>query len=163
GGNQMLVKESVGEGIVGTSKANFDFEIQLPDTLEMGDYLLEVEMADRQNSRGSAKYPVKLRVDVNRPIITDLEVGINDAGDDLHLAAAVMAPNKIAEIRAEIVGEQWSKDFSYKGAQIVDKLETHFHEHAHIHEAPAGTYELTLIVIDKEGRQARSVASFTKK
>jgi len=97
--------------------------------------------------------------EVNKPVISDLEIGIGDShvgyiGSDLHIEAEVVAEAYINQIVVEIHAEDGSDQeieatYDYSEQNLKN---TTFHEHVDIPSTfTSGEYHFHLIVTDKEG------------
>lgn len=159
----MLLTESFTEGLSGAVRTHIDASLHLSSEIRPGDYVLVLTVTDRKGNRHTADYPVKIMIDTSLPTVLDLETGINAAGNDLHLAAHVTAPNKLSKITVTVRGEEWNDEYVFDGASIVGKVDYHFHEHALVDKAPAGEYEVTITATDQKGRASSAIGSFTKR
>ncbi len=95
---------------------------------------------------------------VNRPVISDLELGLNNShvayiGADLHIEAEIVAEGKIQKISVEIHQEEGSSDeIEVDFDEFVGLRNTTFHKHIDIPSSIiASTYHCHIIVIDMEG------------
>lgn len=147
----------------GKNTAKFDEQYMFPNGTLAGDYELTLTVTGESGAIVQQKRDFKILVDSTLPFVDELEVGINAAGDDLHLAAHIAAARKIRQVVLLVEGAEWSKEFVFEQARIKDQTSMHFHEHAHVDEAPAGTYQVTLTVEDQDGRKASATAEFKKK
>ncbi len=95
------------------------------------------------------------------PLISDLEVGVNNSntayvGTDIHVEAQVQAEGKIDRIEVHIhpvnaPNSTWNEDLTFTDA--VGLKNTEFHKHIDVPStAVVGTYHLSLIVIDQLGQ-----------
>lgn len=164
GGEEWVVTEvlSDAEGI-GSTRGRVDMKMQLPPDIRPGAYAVVLTVADKQGGKQSVEHPVRLVVDASVPMVMDLEIGINAAGNDLHLAAHVMASQKVSSITATVEGSDWQKEYTFDGPQISGKIDYQFHEHAQVDAAPAGKYKVVLTVFDQKGNRAESTGFFVKR
>ena len=99
-------------------------------------------------------------VDVQKPVINNLEVGLGDShvayvGADLHLQAEIEAMGRIGVITVEIHKEEGSSDeIKATFDEYAGLKNTTFHKHVDIPaETPTGTYHVHITVTDQEGNQ----------
>lgn len=97
---------------------------------------------------------------VSKPVITDLEIGIDNSrtayvGSDLHVEAEIVAEGKIDIITIEIHQEEGSEDeIAVEYDEFEGLLNTTFHEHVDIPaETVPGEYHFHLTVTDQGGNQ----------
>lgn len=162
-GAETFAQQDLTNGASGETKTNFAAHIELPTDVEAGEYLVTLTIKDQQGNEETEESPITLLIDSSFPAIADLDVGLNAAGNDLHLESNVAAANKLDKIIVFIEGESWNKEVEFAKPSIAGKLTLHFHEHVHVDEAPAGDYTITLTIIDQEGNEASTQANFTKK
>lgn len=161
--DEWTYQQDFGTKYSGTNTAKFDEQYMFPNGTLAGDYELTLTVTGESGAIVQQKRDFKILVDSTVPFVDELEVGINASGDDLHLAAHIAAARKIRQVVLLVEGSEWSKEFVFEQARIKDQTSVHFHEHAHVDEAPAGTYQVTLTVEDQDGRQASATADFNKK
>lgn len=161
--DEWTYQQDFGTKYSGTNTAKFDEQYMFPNGTLAGDYELTLTVTGESGAIVQQKRDFKILVDSTVPFVDELEVGINAAGDDLHLAAHIAAARKIRQVVLLVEGAEWSKEFVFEQARIKDQTSVHFHEHAHVDEAPAGTYQVTLTVEDQDGRKASATADFNKK
>ncbi|WP_158865638.1 DUF4625 domain-containing protein [Maribellus comscasis] len=96
----------------------------------------------------------------DRPVISDLELGISDnhvayAGADLHIEALIEAEGRIDVVEVEIHQEEGSSDeIDSTFTEFAGLKSTTFHKHVDIPEdTPIGTYHVHITVTDQEGYQ----------
>ncbi|MBK9291883.1 MAG: DUF4625 domain-containing protein [Bacteroidetes bacterium] len=111
--------------------------------------------------------------DDQKPSIKNLEIGYDNsgqvvAGEELHLEAEILAPEKIERVELEIHKEGGHKSLrlvfgagEWHLEKVYDKFkglkDTDFHEHVDVPaDAPAGDYHLHLSVIDQKGNKAEA-------
>lgn len=150
------------EGLAGKMHARFETGIKVPDTVETGDYILVLRITDAEETVSEDTARFRLAIDSTVPTASDLDVGINAAGDDLHLESELTVPLGIAKVLVEIKGDDWEKAFAFSEGQLVGQLSYRFHEHVKVGEAPEGSYRIRLTVEDSRGRQSRTEGVFTK-
>lgn len=161
--DEWTYQQDFGTKYSGTNTAKFEEQFMFPNGTLAGDYELTLTVTGESGAIVQQKRDFKILVDSTVPFVDELEVGINAAGDDLHLAAHIAAARKIRQVVLLVEGAEWSKEFVFEQARIKDQTSVHFHEHAHVDEAPAGTYQVTLTVEDQDGRKASATADFNKK
>jgi len=147
----------------GKDKTSFAESIEIPADAKVGSYAVTVTAMGEKDAVEEATVDLRLSVDSSVPVVGDLDVGINATGNDLHLETDITAAKKIKQVRVEIKGAAWQKDFVFDKAQMKDQLSYNFHEHVHVDEAPAGEYEVLLTVEDQDGRTAVAKNGFRKK
>ncbi len=147
----------------GSNTASFDEQFMFPNGTEAGNYELTLVVTGESGAVVERKRNFRISVDSTVPVVEELEVGINASGDDLHLAAHITAAKKIRQVILSVEGPDWSREFVFDKARIKDQMSVHFHEHAHVDEAPAGQYVVILTVEDQDGRKAAATGSFEKK
>lgn len=160
--SEVIFVQSYTEGLSGKTKADFSEDVVLPAETEPGEYLVTLKVTDEQGNEQIDEVNLKLLIDSSFPAVGDLDIGINAAGNDLHLESNIAAANKIAKITVLVKGEEWEKEVDFAKESMVGKVTLHFHEHVHVDEAPAGKYQVTVTVIDQDNNQASESASFTK-
>ena len=151
------------DGLQGQQSVRFSEYIDVPVDAAPGKYRLTMKVKQQDGTEIEESVDATLTIDSTVPVASDLDVGINAAGNDLHLETELTAVKKIQQVTVQVNGAAWSKDFTFDGSRIKDQLSLHFHEHVHIDEAPAGNYQVVLTVEDQEGRSASVEGSFTKK
>lgn len=155
-------KQRYTEGMAGGKSVIFKAGVAVPAVAEAGDYRLVLRATDADGDVIEATAVFKLSIDSTVPTASDLEVGINKAGNDLHLEAELTAPAGIAKVKVEIKGDAWRDEFTFSGKELAGQLTHHFHEHVHVGEAPGGTYTVIMTVVDRQGREYRTEGTFTK-
>src|SRR5690606_26327541 len=103
-----------------------------PDTVEPGDYTLILLITDATENVSEDSVRFRLAIDSTVPTASDLDVGINAAGDDLHLETELSAPLGFAKVVVEVKGDAWEKTFSFSGGELVGRPTYRFHEHVKI-------------------------------
>ncbi len=150
------------EGLGGKTHAPFEAAVAIPDTVEPGDYILVFRITDAEGNVSADSVDFKLAIDSTVPTASDLDVGINAAGNDLHLESELSAPLAIAKVVVEVKGIAWEETFIFSGTELAGQLSLRFHEHVKVGEAPKGSYHVCLVVEDSKGRTARTEGTFTK-
>ncbi len=150
------------EGLGGKTHAPFEAAVAIPDTVEAGDYILVFRITDAEGSVSTDSVGFKLAIDSTVPTTSDLDVGINAAGNDLHLESELSAPLGIAKVVVEVKGVAWQETFTFSGKELAGQLTHRFHEHVKVGEAPEGSYRVSLVVEDSKGRTSRTEGTFTK-
>lgn len=145
---------------INVKNTTFHEHIDIPETIEAGDYKLSFVVTDKLGQSTTAESDITvLAKDAGAPEIVIEEVGSKNsktavAGGEMHLEAAIKAVNKIAEIEVEIHNSaaNYEKVYTFTG-DYVGKTEVSFHEHLEIPvDAPAGEYHLHFIVKDASGK-----------
>lgn len=147
----------------GQNAFKLEEEFIFPSGTEAGSYVLVLDVKGNNGSVMKEQRTFNIHVDSSLPYVDELEVGLNQKGDDLHLAANIVAPKKIKRVVLIVKGAAWEKEFIYDQPRTKDQTAVHFHEHAHIDDAPAGDYNVELIVEDQEGRSASTTGTVQKK
>jgi len=157
-------RQQYADSYAGKDKVSFAETVQIPESAKVGSYAVRLTVMGEKHASEEATLDIRLSVDSSVPVVGDLDVGINAAGSDLHLETDITAAKKIKQVKVEIKGAAWSKDFIFDKAPMKDQLSHTFHEHVHeVEEAPPGTYEVLLTVEDQAGRKAAVRGSFEKK
>jgi hypothetical protein len=151
------------EGFVGLKNADFHQHIDIPADAELGKYHIHLSVTDQQGRTTEVESELEIKFDPTLPVATGFEVGLNAAGNDLHLEAVVNAVNKIAKIIVEVHGPAWEKEFEFADAAMVGKTTYNFHKHVNVGEAPAGHYHVHLKIIDQAGKENEFEEHFDKK
>lgn len=150
------------ESLEGKTHARFEARIGIPDTAEAGDYLLVLRITDTEEHVSEDTARFRLAIDSTVPTASGLDVGINKAGNDLHLETELTVPAGIAGVSVEIRGDAWSDTFDFSGNDLVGQLTHRFHEHVKVGEAPGGAYTVIATVRDRQGREYKTEGAFTK-
>ncbi|MFC3198035.1 DUF4625 domain-containing protein [Parapedobacter deserti] len=161
-GDGWTFNEQYTDGVAGEKGAKFTTEVAVPITAEPGHYRLTLRAVDDNGSATESSTDFELSIDSTVPTLSGIDVGINAAGDDLHLEAELTAPSKIESVNVEVIGDAWNKEFRFTNERLVGQLSYHFHEHVRVSEAPAGTYRVVLTIEDQQGRRAQAEGKFTK-
>jgi len=147
----------------GKDNVSFAETVQVPEGAKVGSYVVGLRAMGEKEAAEEATVDIRLSVDSSVPVVGDLDVGINAAGNDLHLEADITAAKKIKQVSVEVKGAAWSKVFTFDKAPMKDQMSYTFHEHVHVDEAPPGMYEVVLTVGDQAGRNAVAHGNFEKK
>jgi len=150
------------EKLAGKKRVTFAAEVAVPLTADAGNYQLVLRMTDNNNITVSEMAPFELIIDNTVPTAGDLDVGINAAGNDLHLETELTAPAGIEKVVVEIQGDNWSNELTFSGGQLTGQLSNHFHEHVAVGDAPGGNYRVTLRLIDQKDREFKTEGTFVK-
>lgn len=150
------------EKFAGKKRVTFAEDIAVPPTADAGDYQLALRVTDHNDITVSETTTFKLIIDHTVPIATDLDVGINAAGNDLHLETQLTAPEGIKKVRVKIKGDSWDDELIFSGKRVVGQLSHHFHEHVPVGEAPSGNYRVTVWLVDQKDREFQTEGAFTK-
>jgi len=151
------------EGISGLKNAEFHQHIDIPATAALGKYHVHLVVTDQQGRTTEAESDLEIKFDATLPSATGFEVGLNTAGNDLHLEAALNALNKIAKVVVEVHGPAWEKEFEFTDAAMVGQLTYNFHKHVDVTAAPAGHYHVHLKIVDQLGKEVEVEEHFDKK
>ncbi|PWG79409.1 hypothetical protein DDR33_16705 [Pararcticibacter amylolyticus] len=150
------------EDLEGLKNAEFHKHVDVPAEAPLGDYHGHLKVTDQSGQVTEVEFELVLVSDPTLPSVTGFEVGLNAAGNDLHLEAMVNAPNKIADIEVEIHGNGWEKEVSYTDQAMVGQSTYNFHKHINVAEAPAGHYHVHLKVTDQSGKENEFEEHFDK-
>ncbi len=150
------------DGYSGLQKVNFKAELPVPPDAEPGTYRLALRLTDKKGSEMTESDDFRLAIDSSIPTATDLDAGINTAGNDLHLETELTAPGRINKVVVDIKGDEWQKTFTFAGKQLTGQLSHRFHEHVDVAEAPKGFYQVILTVEDQKGKRSTVEGAFTK-
>ena len=156
-------KQEFTEGFSGLKNADFHQHIDVPADAALGKYHIHLSMTDQQGRTTEVESELELKFDPTLPTATGFEVGLNTAGNDLHLEAEINAVNKIAKIVVEVHGPAWEKEFEFSDAAMVGATTYNFHKHVNVTEAPAGHYHVHLKIIDQAGKENEFEEHFDKK
>lgn len=162
-GQGWTFSEQFTEGIAGSTGIAFRADVDIPIETEPGDYKLTLRVVTDDHTVVTESTDLRVGIDTTVPVASTLDVGINAAGNDLHLETELAVPGKIKEVRVAVEGQDWRDEFSFAGSKLVGQVTYHFHEHVHVDRAPAGTYRVIVTVADQQGREAHTEAAFTKK
>lgn len=151
------------EDFQGKTNAVFFESVSIPTDVIPGKYVLTMKVKQQDGTVVEQSMETTFTIDSTVPVASALDVGINAAGNDLHLESELTAVKKIEQVVVKVNGASWSKDFTFDSPKIKDQLSHTFHEHVHVDDAPAGEYQVILTVQDQEGRQASVEGKFVKK
>lgn len=150
------------DGIKGLKNAVFHQHIDVPADAALGAYLVVLTVTDQNGRNTKVESDLEVKYDPTLPSATGFEVGLNTAGNDLHMGADISAVNKIAKVVVEVHGAGWEKVFEYTDAAMVGQTTYHFHKHADVTAAPKGHYHVHLKIIDQKGKENEFEQHFDK-
>lgn len=151
------------EGFAGQKNATFHKHIDIPAEAALGMYHVHLSVTDQQGQVTEVESELEIKFDPTLPSATGFEVGLNTAGNDLHMEAGINAVNKIAKIIVEVHGPAWEKEFEFTDAAMVGQTTYNFHKHVNVAAAPAGHYHVHLKIIDQANKENEFEAHFDKK
>lgn len=161
-GTGWKVTNTYTEGLAGNKNAEFHIHLDVPTEAVLGDYHGHLKVTDQNGQVTETDFELQIIIDPTLPSVSGFEVGLNDAGNDLHVEAAVTAPNKIAKMILEIHGEGWEKEVIYTDAEMVGQPTFNLHKHVDVTEAPKGHYHVHLMVVDETGKEIEFEEHFEK-
>lgn len=147
------------EGFAGLNNAQFHKHIDIPADAALGHYHLHLIVTDKNGVKEDIEEEIEIKQDATLPSISGLAVELE--GNDLHLEAAIAAPNKIAEVIVEIHGA-WENEYTYTDADMVGQTAYDLHKHIDISAAPAGHYHVHIKVVDQAGKEREFEDHFDK-
>lgn len=150
------------EGFAGQKNAEFHKHIDIPADAPLGKYHIHLSVTDLQGQVTEVESELELKYDPTLPSATGFEVGLNAAGNDLHMEANISAINKIAKIVVEIHGTGYEKEFTYTDAAMVGATTYNFHKHINVAEAPKGHYHVHLKIVDQANKENEFEEHFDK-
>ncbi|KEQ28475.1 DUF4625 domain-containing protein [Pedobacter antarcticus] len=150
------------DGFSGLNNASFHKHIDVPADAAIGQYLVVFAVTDQQGSVTKIENTLEVKFDPFLPAATGFEVGINTAGNDLHMEATLTAVNKIAKVVAEVHGAGWEKEFEFTDAAMVGQTTYKLHKHLDVTAAPKGHYHVHLKIIDQAGKENEFEQHFDK-
>lgn len=151
------------EGFAGQKNAAFHKHIDIPADAALGKYHIHLSVTDQQGQVTEVESELEIKFDPTLPSAIGFEIGLNAAGNDLHLEASISAVNKIAKITVEVHGPAWEKEFEFTDAAMVGQTTYNFHKHVNVGAAPAGHYHVHLKVTDQAGKENEFEEHFDKK
>ncbi|SDG61142.1 protein of unknown function [Pedobacter terrae] len=161
-GSGWNVNTTYTEGFVGLKNAEFHKHIDVPADAKVGAYHGHLKVTDQNGQVSEIEFDLQVTADPSLAKVTGFEVGLNAAGNDLHVEAAITAPNKIAKLVLEVHGNGWEKEVSYEDAALVGKTSYTLHKHLEVAAAPKGHYHVHLKVIDQSGKEVEFEEHFDK-
>ncbi|MCX2477405.1 DUF4625 domain-containing protein [Pedobacter sp. MC2016-05] len=161
-GNGWNVSTTYTEGFAGLKNAEFHKHIDVPADAKVGAHHGHLKVTDQNGQVSEIEFDLQVTADPNLAKVTGFEVGLNTAGNDLHVEASVTAPNKIAKLVLEVHGNGWEKEVSYEDAAVVGKTSYNLHKHLDVAAAPKGHYHVHLKVIDQSGKEVEFEEHFDK-
>ncbi|NGF57963.1 hypothetical protein G5B00_15695 [Parapedobacter sp. SGR-10] len=136
--------------------------VAIPDSIALEEYQISLSARQRDGKVVQSAKNMMLVVDSTFPVISELEVGLNSAGNDLHLATEIVAAKRIAHVVVEISGTAWQQEYTFAGKKLQGELTAHFHEHIKVAELPSGEYKVKVYVHDQNDRTAIAEGGFSK-
>ena len=140
---------------VNVINTTFHEHLELPATLEAGEYTLRITVTDMKNNSKAENIKVKIsRPDPNAPQITDIKIGDGSnsakAGSKVKITATVTVKSAVDEVEIEFHGKkEFPTEFDgYKGKTGTFKFE----EEVTV-PAEKGEYHVHFTVKDKDGRK----------
>lgn len=161
-GTGWTVNTTFTEGFSGQKNAEFHEHIDIPADAVLGDYHVHLKVTDQNGRETVVESDLKLVNDPTLPTVSDFEVSLNAAGNDLHAEANVTAPNKIAKITLEVHGNGWEKEVEYTDAAMVGLTTYNFHKHVDVAAAPKGHYHVHLKITDQQNKEIEFEEHFDK-
>ena len=161
-GSGWNVNTTYTEGFAGLKNAEFHKHIDVPADAKVGAYHGHLKVTDQNGQVSEIEFDLQVTADPTLAKVTGFEVGLNTAGNDLHVEAAVTAPNKIAKLVLEVHGNGWKKEVSYEDEALVGKTSYNLHKHLDVASAPKGHYHVHLNVIDQSGKEVEFEEHFDK-
>jgi hypothetical protein len=155
-------KEVYTEGFAGQKNADFHKHVDIPADAALGMYHIHLSVTDQQGQVTEVESDLEIKFDATLPLASGFEIGLNAAGDDLHLEAGITAVNKIAKVVVEVHGPAWEKEFELTDAAMVGQNTYNFHKHVNVGAAPSGHYHVHLKVIDQAGKENEFEEHFDK-
>jgi len=150
------------DGFAGLKNATFHKHIDVPADAALGSYELRLVVTDQEGRSTSIVSGLEIKFDPSLPAATGFEVGLNAAGNDLHVEAKISAVNKIAKMIVEIHGAGWEKEVTYTDEAAVGQTAYTLHKHIDVTAAPKGHYHVHLKVIDQQQKESEFEAHFDK-
>lgn len=150
------------DGFVNIKNASFHKHIDVPTTAALGSYLVTITVTDVLGKSTVVVSDLEIKYDPTLPNATGFEVGLNTAGNDLHVEASVSAINKIAKIEVEVHGSAWEEDFWFTDVSMVGLTNYNFHKHLDVTAAPKGHYHVHLKIVDQLGKENEFEEHFDK-
>ncbi len=150
------------EGFAGQKNAEFHKHVDVPADAVLGDYHGHIKVTDQAGQVTEAEFELKITSDPTLPTVDGFEVGLNAAGNDLHVEADITAPNKIAKAVVEVHGNGWEKEVTYTDAGMVGQTAYNLHNHIDVTAAPKGHYHVHLKVVDQAGKENEFEEHFDK-
>ncbi len=161
-GSGWEVNTTYTEGFSGLKNAQFHKHIDVPADAALGEYHGHLKVTDQTGQVTETEFELQVIADPTMPSVSNFEVGLNAAGNDLHVEAVITVPNKIAEIVLEIHGSGWEKEVSYTDGAMVGQTTYNLHKHMDIAAAPKGHYHVDLRIVDQSGKENDFETHFDK-
>ena len=134
----------------------------MPADAAIGKYRVVLTLTDQQGQVTKIESDLELKFDPTLPQATGFEVGLNTAGNDLHMEANITAVNKIAKIIVEIHGGNYEKEVIYTDAAMVGANSYNFHKHLNVSDVPKGHYHVHLKIVDQANKENEFEEHFDK-
>jgi hypothetical protein len=150
------------DGFAGMKNAEFHKHIDVPADAPLGKYHLRLSLTDLQGQVTVVESELELKYDPTLPSATGFEVGLNAAGNDLHMEAKINAVNKIAKVIVEIHGGTYEKEYEYTDVAMVGAVAYNFHKHINVSDVPKGHYHVHLKIIDQANKENEFEEHFDK-
>lgn len=150
-------------GLEGQNSADFEEAIAIPMDANVGYYRLKMKVVHADLTEVESTVDFDISLDSSIPLASELEVGINADGTDLHLESQLSVAKTIKSVMISLVGDSWSKEYLFEKTGMIGKLEYNFHEHIKVADLPKGRYEVVLQVNDQENRTFETRGRFEKK
>lgn len=140
---------------VNVINAAFHEHLELPGTLEAGDYTLRFTVTDQTSNSKTESVKVKItKQDPNVPQITDIKIGDGSnkgkAGAKVKITANVTVKSAVEEIEIEFHGQ---KEFPTEFGKYKGKTGTFKFEEEVTLPSEGGEYHVHFTVKDKDGRE----------
>ena len=149
-------------GYAGSKNAEFHEHIDVPADAAIGKYRVVLTLTDQQGQVTKIESDLELKFDPTLPQATGFEVGLNTAGNDLHMEANITAVNKIARVEVEIHGGNYEKEVVYTDAAMVGQTTYNFHKHLNVTDVPKGHYHVHLKIVDQANKENEFEEHFDK-
>ncbi|WP_177217111.1 DUF4625 domain-containing protein [Pedobacter insulae] len=156
------LNEEFTAGYIGSKNSEFHEHVDIPTDAELGKYRIVLTLTDQKGQVTTSESELELKYDPTLPQATNFEVGLNTAGNDLHLEANITAVNKIAKIIVEVHGGTYEKEVEYTDAAMVGSTTYNLHKHVNVTDAPKGHYHVHLKIVDQAGKENEFEQHFDK-
>ncbi|RZK21294.1 MAG: DUF4625 domain-containing protein [Pedobacter sp.] len=150
------------EGFANVKNASFHKHIDVPTNAALGSYIVTIKVTDQLGRTTEVTSDLEIKYDPTLPNATGFEVGLNTAGNDLHVEATLSAINKIARVEVEVHGSAWETDFLFTDVAMVGLTSYNFHKHLDVTAAPKGHYHVHLKIVDQLGKENEFEEHFDK-
>lgn len=149
-------------GFAGLKNVEFHEHVDIPAEAPVGRYHFHLVVTDQRGQQTTYEDDLEIKEDPTLPTATGFEIGLNTAGDDLHVEASITAPNKIAKVVIEVHGSNWEKEFEFTDVAMVGQTTYNLHKHLNVGAAPAGHYHVHMKVVDQAGKEREFEEHFDK-